>query len=66
LKITLNGDPFTFAPGGTITDLLTQLDIDPRSVAVEQNFVVIKRDNYPATVVKEGDQIEIVNFVGGG
>jgi sulfur carrier protein len=66
VKITLNGDPFTLAPGATITDLLAQLDIDPRSVAVEQNFVVIKRDNYPATVVKEGDQIEIVNFVGGG
>ena len=66
MKITLNGDPFTLAPGATITDLLAQLDIDPRSVAVEQNFVVIKRDNYPATVVKEGDQIEIVNFVGGG
>ena len=66
MKITLNGDPFTLAPGATITDLLAQLDIDPRSVAVEQNFVVIKRVNYAATVVKEGDQIEIVNFVGGG
>jgi len=66
LNITLNGDPFTLAPGATITDLLAQLDIDPRSVAVEQNFVVIKRVNYPATVLKEGDQIEIVNFVGGG
>ena len=66
MTITLNGDPFTLAPGATITDLLGPLDIDPRSVAVEQNFVVIKRDHYPATVVKEGDQIEIVNFVGGG
>jgi thiamine biosynthesis protein ThiS len=66
VNITLNGDPFTLAAGATITDLLTGLDIDPRSVAVEQNFVVIKRVNYPSTVVKEGDQIEIVNFVGGG
>ena len=66
MNITLNGDPFTLAPGATITELLTRLDIDPRGVAVEQNFVVIRRDNYPTTVVKEGDQIEIVNFVWGG
>ena len=66
MKITLNGDPFTLAPGATITDLLAQLDIDPRSVAVEQNFVVIKRDLYAATRIESGDQIEVVNFVGGG
>jgi thiamine biosynthesis protein ThiS len=66
VTITLNGDPFTLALGATISDLLTHLAIDPRGVAVEQNFVVIKRDRYPATVINEGDQIEIVNFVGGG
>ena len=66
MTITLNGDPFTLAPGATITDLLAQLDIDPRGVAVERNFVVVKRDRYGDTPIAEGDQIEIVNFVGGG
>lgn len=64
-SITLNGDPFeTDAP--TIFALLMQLEIDPRRVAVERNFIVVKRDAYPATPVEAGDQIEIVNFVGGG
>ena len=66
MNITLNGEPFTVAGPLTVTDLLARLDIDPRSVAVERNFLVVKRDQYPTTTVEEGDQIEIVNFVGGG
>jgi thiazole synthase len=66
LTITLNGDPFTLAAPMTVTALLGQLGIDPRSVAVERNFLVVKRDLYPATLVEDGDQVEIVNFVGGG
>jgi thiamine biosynthesis protein ThiS len=50
----------------TVTGLLARLEIDPRGVAVERNFLVVKRDAYPTTPVEEGDQIEIVNFVGGG
>ena len=65
MTIVLNGDPYeTDAP--TVTALLARLDIDPRRVAVERNFVVIKRDAYGTTQVQDGDQIEIVNFVGGG
>ena len=66
MRITLNGDPFTIADALTIHDLLAELGIDPRRVAVERNFVVIKRDQYGRTALGEGDQIEIVNFVGGG
>jgi sulfur carrier protein len=66
MTITLNGDPHALADGATIGDLLAQLDIDPRGVAVERNFVVIKRDHYASTPIADGDQIEIVNFVGGG
>ena len=66
MTITLNGEPFTVPAPLTITDLLARLDIDPRSVAIERNFVVVKRDAYPATPVEDGDQIEVVNFVGGG
>jgi thiamine biosynthesis protein ThiS len=66
MRIMLNGDPFTTAEARTIQDLLLQLDVDPRRVAVERNFVVIKRDQYGSTTLADGDQIEIVNFVGGG
>ena len=66
MKIVLNGDPYAIEAPLTIAGLLTHLDIDPRSVAVERNFVVVKRDGYATTALEEGDQIEIVNFVGGG
>ena len=66
MTITLNGEPHTLTSRVTIVELLAQLDIDPRRVAVERNFVVVKRDAYATTTVEEGDQIEVVNFVGGG
>ena len=66
MTITLNGDPHVVAAPLTVADLLARLEIDPRSVAVERNFVVVKRDQYGATAIADGDQVEIVNFVGGG
>lgn len=72
--ITLNGDRTEIAvagpPGATanmsVTDLLASLQIDARRVAVELNLVVLKRDAFASTVIREGDAVEIVNFVGGG
>ena len=66
VTIRLNGDPFELSGPLTVSELLTVLDIDARRVAVEHNLVVLKRAVFDATVVREGDQIEIVNFVGGG
>ncbi len=66
MTITLNGDPFEVPGPLTVAELLTRLDIDPRRVAVEHNLVVLKRTAFSDTSVREGDQIEIVNFVGGG
>jgi thiamine biosynthesis protein ThiS len=66
LRIRLNGDPYEIAGPLTIAALLAQLEIDARRVAVEHNLVVLKRDAFDGTPVGEGDEIEIVNFVGGG
>ena len=66
MRITLNGDPYELAEPLTIEDLLATLDIDPRGVAVEHNLTIVKRDGFNSTVVQSGDQVEIVNFVGGG
>jgi thiamine biosynthesis protein ThiS len=62
----LNGDTYEVAGPLTVTDLLVRLDIDARRVAVEHNLVVLKRDAFDRTTVREGDDVEIVNFVGGG
>lgn len=66
MTIRVNGEPLDIACPVTISALLATLEIDARRVAVEHNLVVVKRDRYDATVVNEGDEVEIVNFVGGG
>lgn len=50
----------------TVTEILDYLDIDSRRVAVEHNLTVVKRAAFDSTLINAGDQIEIVNFVGGG
>jgi thiamine biosynthesis protein ThiS len=62
----VNGDPLEITAPLTVTGLLVQLEIDPRRVAVEHNLVVLKRAAFDTTEIREGDQVEIVNFVGGG
>ena len=66
MRITLNGDPYEVAEPLSVSDLLARLEIDPRRVAVEHNLVVLKRQTFDTTVIREGDEVEIVNFVGGG
>ena len=66
MTITLNGDPYEVGGPLSITELLTKLEIDARRVAIEHNLVVLRRTMFPDTVVRDGDRIEIVNFVGGG
>ena len=66
MRIRLNGDPYDVAGPLTVAELLSRLEIDARRVAVEHNLVVLKRDAFGRTAVGEGDEIEIVNFVGGG
>jgi thiamine biosynthesis protein ThiS len=66
LKVVLNGEPFDVDAPLTVSGLLTRLNIDPRGVAVEHNLVVLKKAEYSAAMVNEGDQVEIVRFVGGG
>lgn len=66
VTIQLNGDSFDLPASLTVSQLLEQLNIDSRRVAVELNRVVLKRGAFEVTVVREGDEVEIVNFVGGG
>jgi thiamine biosynthesis protein ThiS len=66
LRIRLNGDPHELAAPMTVLQLLEQLGIDPRIVAVEHNLTIVKRDRYGSTMIEEGDEVEIVRFVGGG
>jgi sulfur carrier protein len=66
VTITLNGDPYPLDAPVSVAALLVRLGIDSRRVAVEHNQVVVRRAHFETTIVGEGDQVEVVNFVGGG
>ena len=66
MEIILNGEPYHVDQPLTIVALLERLEIDARRVAVEHNLTIIKRQRFPDVIVGDGDQVEIVNFVGGG
>ncbi|MGB0749609.1 MAG: sulfur carrier protein ThiS [Magnetospiraceae bacterium] len=66
MKITLNGESHAISQPTPLESLLTQLGIDPQKVAVECNREIVPRSVYGDTVVQDGDQLEIVHFIGGG
>ena len=66
MTITLNGDKHELVAPVSVSQLLEQLEIDARRVAVELNLAVVKKTAYDSAVIKDGDEVEIVNFVGGG
>jgi thiamine biosynthesis protein ThiS len=50
----------------TVLELLRELEIDPARVAIEFNREILRREHWGATRLRGGEQIEIVQFVGGG
>lgn len=66
MTIRLNGEPHEIDGPLTVSALLARLKIDPRRVAIEHNLVVLKRHAYGSVLLEDGDEVEIVNFVGGG
>jgi thiamine biosynthesis protein ThiS len=66
MVITLNGEKKDISAGLTVEGLLRHLDIKPERVAVEINEEIVRKAAYAATDVKEGDRVEVVQFMGGG
>ena len=66
VSVTVNGDERHVADGRTITEFLAEFDLVPGMVVVELNREILPRDQFGETVVREGDRIELVHFVGGG
>jgi len=65
-QITVNGQARPAADLVFISDLVAELKLDVRKVAVEQNLKIIPRSAYATTQIMDGDVIEIVGFIGGG
>jgi sulfur carrier protein len=62
----INGESHHLPDGSTIADVVRQLGLQQRRIAVEVNLEIVARERYPAHTLTEGDHVEIVHFVGGG
>ncbi len=66
LDVTVNGELRSVESGSTVASLLDELSQHPRTVVVEYNLDLIKREAYATTLLRQGDRLEIVRFVQGG
>jgi len=66
VRLMLNGKERVVAAGMTLPELLDELGVNRRLVAVAHNGEVVPRDNYDDIVLRDGDAVEIVRMVGGG
>ena len=65
MTITVNGNEQDTTDGTTVHDLIAQHQLTPQKVAIELNRRLLRTEKYD-TVLKAGDEVEIVTFVGGG
>ena len=66
LQLTVNGEARQIAAGSRIADLVRELGLDGRKIAVERNLEIVARSRYDTDALAQDDRIEIVAFVGGG
>ena len=66
IHLTVNGEERQVPRHTSVTGLLQTLEIPAVRVAVEHNRRILRRDDFAATTLEDGDRIEIVQFVGGG
>ncbi|GAB6438335.1 sulfur carrier protein ThiS [Bacillus luti] len=67
MNLKINGNQMEVpASVKTVAELLIHLELDNRIVVVERNKDILQKDDHKDTSVFDGDQIEIVTFVGGG
>ncbi|WP_144981410.1 sulfur carrier protein ThiS [Halomonas sp. C22] len=66
IQLTLNGEPYAMTAGLTAADLVEQLGLGGRRIAVEINEQIVPKSQLATTPLAEGDQIEVVHAIGGG
>ena len=66
MKITLNGETRAMRADTSLSDLIAELDLTNKRIAIEVNREIIPRSNFNNCELQEGDKIEIVHAIGGG
>jgi len=66
VRLQVNGQPRELPDGITVLALLRHLQVGSGPVAVERNAEIVPRAEHATTVLRDGDEVEVVQFVGGG
>ena len=66
MQVYVNGELKELGGTHSLSDLVAQLDLPVARIAIELNREVVRRNDWSSTMLREGDRIEIVHFVGGG
>ena len=66
LSVSVNGEPRQWPAGSTIADVVAALQLTGKRIAVERNQEIVPRAQHGATRLQAGDQVEIVQAIGGG
>ena len=66
MRVQVNGEIRELPDELTLDALVRQLALVPERLAIELNREVVRRARWAETLIRDGDQIEIVHFVGGG
>jgi sulfur carrier protein len=66
LTVRVNGEEMRLAPGASVSTLLEKLEVSTPRVAVERNREIVPKVEYASTPLAEGDELEVVELVGGG
>lgn len=66
MNVTINSQARTINTAMTLSALLDEMGLDDKRIAIEYNRDILTREQFPTITLQEGDNIEIVNFVGGG
>ena len=64
--VVINGEQRRVPEGTSLAQLIAEIGLDPRKVAVERNLEIVPRSTFGELIVEDGDSFEIVHFVGGG
>ena len=66
MQITCNGEAKEISANTTLASFISQMDLNPDTVVAECDGIIIKRDEYDTLILREGNVLELIRFVGGG
>jgi sulfur carrier protein len=66
MKIVVNGQDREFRENATLLDILRELSLEDKVMAAAVNMNIVKQDDWKSYIIKDGDKLELLDFVGGG